>query len=128
MFYLFKNSGKLKSRVKRIDVLHGITFYLLSKIHGTRFINHRRKGYSNPLHNLPALIASLENALANERASARETRAKIHGILKKLESNIFLCLGAVYVDVLENMATLSLISEKDFLLSMKCTLQSKMHC
>ena len=42
IFNLFKNSGKLKSATKEACTALNITYYRLSKIHGTRFVNHWR--------------------------------------------------------------------------------------
>ena len=41
LFYLFKNSGKLKTETKNAAAALNITYYPLPKIHGTRFLNHR---------------------------------------------------------------------------------------
>ena len=40
IFNLLKNSGKLKSATKEACIALNITYYHLSKIHGTRFVNN----------------------------------------------------------------------------------------
>ena len=42
-FYLLRNSGKLKEMIREAAATIGIAFYNLPKIHGRRFIGHRRK-------------------------------------------------------------------------------------
>ena len=46
-------------------------------------------------------------------------RAKVQGILKKLNSYKFLCKVAAYLDILESMGPLSLVFEKNMLLAHK---------
>ena len=41
-YYLLKNSGKLQGQVIECARSLGIDYYRLPKIHGTRFVNHRR--------------------------------------------------------------------------------------
>jgi len=90
MYFLFKNSGKLKSECRKAADALNITYYPLPKIHGTRFLNHRRRGFSKLLHDWPALITGFENLLANPNGgSSREPRAKVQGILAKLNSYDF---------------------------------------
>lgn len=114
---LLKNSGKLKSEVAKAAEALNITYYTLSKIHGTRFLNHRRRGFSKLLHNWPALIAAFDNALATPKGYRPETRAKLTGFVKKLKDYSFLCQVAAYLDVLENMGPLSLVFEKSGLMA-----------
>lgn len=108
---LLKNSGKLKAEIKTACEALNITCYELSKIHGTRFLNHRRRGLKKLLHNWPALITAFDNALATTVGYRPETRAKLTGFLKKLKSYPFLCQVAGYLDVLETLGPLSLVFE-----------------
>eukprot|EP00112_Aurelia_sp_Birch-Aquarium-sp1_P000486 Seg10468.1 transcript_id=Seg10468.1/GoldUCD/mRNA.D3Y31 product="Zinc finger protein 862" protein_id=Seg10468.1/GoldUCD/D3Y31 len=109
---LLRNSGKLKSEIKKASQSLNITHYSMPKIHGTRFLSHRRRGLSKLLHNWPAIIAAFENALATNQGYRPETRSKLIGFLKKLKSHPFLCQVSAYLDVLETMSPLSLVFEK----------------
>ena len=117
LFYLFKNSGKLKSECQQAASALDVTFYPLPKIQGTRFVNHRRRGFKKLLHNWPALLTSFTNTLAYGRNCRGETRAKLEGILKKLKSYKFLCQVAAYLDVLDAISPLSLVFESDLLMA-----------
>lgn len=108
MFFLLRNSGKLKTEVKNAAIALGITHYPMPKIHGTRFVNHRRKGLKKLLHNWPVLITAFENYAANPGCRG-ETHAKAIGIRLKLKSYKFMCDVAVYLDVLDSIGPLSLI-------------------
>ena len=109
---LLRNSGKLKSEIKKASQSLNITYYTMPKIHGTRFLSHRRRGLSKLLHNWPAIIAAFENALATNQGYRPETRSKLAGFLKKLNIHPFLCQVSAYLDVLETMSPLSLVFEK----------------
>ena len=115
IFNLFKNSGKLKSATKEACTALNITYYRLSKIHGTRFVNHPRRGFTALLHDWPALITSFTNALG--KGSGPETKVKIKGVLDKLKDYRFLCHVASYLDILESISPLSLIFEKKNLMA-----------
>ena len=91
IYNLFKNSGKLKSETKEACEALNISYYRLSKIHGTRFVNHRRRGFTALLHDWPALTTCFTNALSRGTGSRPETRAKIKGVLGKLKDYRFLC-------------------------------------
>ena len=99
IFNLFKNSGKPQSATKEACTALNITYYWLSKIHSTRFVNHHRWGFTALLHDLPALIASFTNALFG-KISKPETKVKIKAILNKLKDYRFLCCVASYLDIL----------------------------
>lgn len=119
---LLRNSGKLKSEIKKASQSLNITYYTMPKIHGTRFLNHRRRGLSKLLHNWPAIIAAFDNALATNQGYRPETRSKLTGFLKKLKSHPFLCQVSAYLDVLESMSPLSLIFEKAGLMAFEIPL------
>ena len=106
-FYLLRNSGKLKSEVAESAKVLGINYYTISKIHGTRFVGHRRKGFQNLLESWPAYITAYENFIANDKGSNAKTKAKVSGLLKKFKS---------YVDVLESIVPASKIFEANELL------------
>ena len=116
IFNLFKNSGKLKSATKEACTALNITYYRLSKIHSTRFINHQKWGFTMLLHDWPALITSFTNALSS-KGSRPETKAKIKGVLDKLKDYRFLCRVASYLDILKSISLLSLIFEKKNLMT-----------
>ena len=116
IFYLFKNSGKLKDETKKACEALNITFYPLKKLNGTRFVTHRRRGFTSLLQIWPGIITAFNNALSSN-GSKPETKAKIRGVLAKLEDYRILCRVAGYLDVLEAISPLSLIFEKKTLMA-----------
>ena len=78
IFYLFKNSGKLKTLAKKAAEARNITWYRLPKLSGTKFVGHR--------HNWLALLTAFTDFLSFKRNNKKETRAKVTGILNKLKS------------------------------------------
>ena len=112
IFNLFKNSGKLKSATKEACTASNITYYCLSKVHSTRFVNYRRRGFTALLHEWPALILSFTNALSSKGLRPK-TKAKIKGVLDKLKDYRFLCCASY----LESISPLPLIFEKKKLMA-----------
>ena len=84
IYNLLKRSGALKEEVKKAAEILGITYYVLTRIHGTRFVSHRDKGFRRFVHMIPALITAFENYVVH--ANSAETKAKVLGLLKKLHS------------------------------------------
>ena len=84
-FKLLKNSGALKDKLKKCAAALDITHYVLPKITGTRFINHRRRGFERLLHMWPVFLTAYESALAENKQKA-ETAAKIQGLLSKFQN------------------------------------------
>ena len=64
-FQLLKNSGKIKAQVAECARNLGIHYYPMPKIHGTRFVNHRRRGFKNLLETWPAYTLAYENAVTD---------------------------------------------------------------
>ena len=94
----------------------GITSHRkLPKIHGTRFINHRRRGIKVFLEIWPGIIMAYENALSDPKGKAL-TKAKIKGFLTKLRSYEFFCKAAYYLDILDAAGPASLVFEGDGLM------------
>ena len=114
---MFRNLGKLKSECETAAEALNVTFYPLPKIHGTRFVNHRRRGFDKLLHNWPVLITAFTNTLATDCNCRGETRAKVEGILRKLRSYKFICQTAVYLDILDAIGPLALMFKADFLMA-----------
>ena len=59
IFNLFKHSGKVKGEVAAANKALNIQHYELSKLTGTRFVGHRRTGFSHFLAILPGNIIFL---------------------------------------------------------------------
>ena len=112
----FKNSGKLKSKVRPASDAPTITCYLLPEIHKTRLINHWEWGFIKILHCWSALKIAFENIPATDLSSGEDTKAKIFGICKKLKSYCFVCQIASYLDILESTAPPPLVFEKRMLM------------
>jgi hypothetical protein len=115
-YYLLKNSGKLKHQVKECAATLGIQYYELPKIHGTRFVNHRRRGFKNLLETWPAFTTAYEDLVANKREFSGNVRAKVTGLLTKLKSYSFLCMIDGYLDLLEQIAPTSMVFEAQALM------------
>ena len=115
-FYLAKRSGKIKTEVAECAKAVGIDFYSLPKIHGTRFISHRRRGLKVLLETWPAYILAYENVQADTRGHNANTRSKVAGLLKKFKSYQFMCYVQLYLDLLDDIVPLSLVFESEMLL------------
>ncbi|MEE4248587.1 MAG: hypothetical protein V2I33_24680, partial [Kangiellaceae bacterium] len=101
LYYQFKRSGKLKRQFKELAKVLNATVYAFSKVHGTRFINHVRKGLTNLLNNWPVLKECLEKGI--ESGDFKGTQAKLQGIVRKLMNFKFLASCAL----LDQIACLS---------------------
>ncbi len=111
IYSLLKNSGKLNNEVYAACQALGIESHQkLPKIQGTRFITHRRKGMKILIDVWPGLIVAFENALAWPTGKA-ETKAKIRGLLSRLQSYEFLCKVCSYIDILDAVGPSSLVFE-----------------
>ena len=115
IFYLHRNSGKILNKVKEACASLDITYYKLRKIHGTRFISHRRRGFKCLLDIYPALINAYEKVVANN-STKFDVRAKVGGYLKKLKSFRFFMLLVRYADITNSISPLSLTFEKGVIL------------
>ena len=98
-FYLLRNSGKLKEMISEAAAIIGITFYNLPKIHGTRFIDHRKRGLASILETQPAIVATYES-YATDNHNIAATRAKVASLLKKYRYDFFVIVET-YLDLLE---------------------------
>ena len=94
----------------------GIDFYVLPKIHGTRFIGHHRCGFKVLLETWPAYILAYENIQADAKGHSANIRSKVSGLLEKFKSYQFLSYGNIYLDLLDGMVPTSLLFEADMLL------------
>ena len=121
-FYFAKNSGKIKGEVGEGAKGLGIDFYVLPKIHGTRFIGHRRHGFKVLLETWPAYILAYENVQADTKGHSANVRSKVSGLLKKFRSYQFLSYVNLYLDLLDGMVPTSLVFEADMLLPLEVSL------
>ena len=114
---MLKNSGALKDtcKLKKCVAALDITHYVLPKITGTRFINHRRRGFERLLHMWPVFLTAYESALAENKQKA-ETAAKIQGLLSKIQNVQILYKVCVYLDILEKIGPSSMVFEGEGLL------------
>lgn len=113
-YYLLRNSGTLKTALKQACEALDITYYNLPKCHGTRFVNHRKRGFTRLCHMWPAFVTTYENAVLT--TSSSKTRAKISGLLKKFRDVRELLRVESFLDVLELVSTASLVFESKELL------------
>lgn len=101
-----------------------IHYYELPKIHGTRFVNHRRRGFKNLLETwfYEIYVITYEDAVVNTQEFTPNTRAKISGLLKKFKSYSFLCTLDAYLDLLEQIGLTSLVFEAESLMPYEVSL------
>ena len=95
-----------------------VDFKELPKVHGTRFLGHKRIGISNFLTNWPIFQVTCENAVAQvgARSYKAQTKAKISGFLNKFRDYRLLLLTAMYLDLLEKVSPLSKVFEAENIL------------
>ena len=108
----------MKAEVKSCEALN-IPHYELPKIHGARFLNHRRRAFGRLLSNWPALTTSFDNALVASKGYHPETKAKLTRFFKKLRSYACLCHVAGYQDILETLGRLPLVFYNSGLMAYK---------
>ena len=112
--YLFlNNSGRFKSECKQLAEAADVDYKELPKIHGTRFLGHKRLGMTNLLMNWAIYRAACENAIAavGPRAYQNQTRAKITGMFQQFRDYHMLMLTATYVDILEKTTPITKVFE-----------------
>lgn len=112
LYYLFKQSGKLRGQFESLGRVSGVTIYTFPKVHGTRFIGHQRRGLHHLLNNWGILMQLCENCISSREKGYRNIKAKLQGILKKLKNFIFLSNCAFYFQLLENLSKFSLTLER----------------
>ena len=111
IFYMFKQSGKLKRQFFATAEALGVHVYTFPKVHGTRFVNHQRNGVRVLLHNWLPLIDTIENAVATAGGRAGAASAKQRGILERLRDARFLGTASLFKAILDIVARLSLTFE-----------------
>ena len=86
LYFFMRNSGRFKSECKHSAESLDIDFKELPKIHGTRFLGHKRTGITNFLADWPVFLTTCENAAAmtGARAYQAATKSKIIGFVKKI--------------------------------------------
>ena len=70
------------NKVKEVCKALGNQYYKLKKIHGARFVQHRRRALKQLLDIWPGIVTAYEN-IESDRKTKGETRAKVKGYLKK---------------------------------------------
>ena len=114
LYYTMKKSGKFQNHVKKTAEALDVQIYKFAKVHGTRFVNHQRKGVTNIIHNWIPLALAIENSIAGNEY--RNISAKLRGILKKLKDYRFLASACLYKEILDIVSMLSLKFEEGNLL------------
>ena len=111
LYYVFKNSGKLKRELKDMGQILDITVYNFPKVHGTRFIAHHRRGLEVLLNNWVPCAQMLENVI--EQQSHRNIESKLQGYLKKFKDLSFLSTVCLFKACVDSVTPMSLEFEKD---------------
>lgn len=115
LYKLCKNSGKIKTEIKKAAEALNVEDYTLPNLRGTRFIGHRITAYKALLNMWPAVITALQNVEA-EQSTKSDVRSKVKGLLKKFCSLDFLCRTCVYLDLLEAVRPASKVFEDEKLM------------
>ena len=111
IFYLMKRSGKFQRHFNSTAASLDVHKYRFPKVHGTRFVNHQRRGITILLHNWIPFLIAVENSLAhNDHAPLN---IKLKGIMKKMKDFRFLNMACLFKDILYIISILSLIFEED---------------
>ena len=113
LYYLLRDSGRFNSECKHAGEAVNVEYYKLPKIHGTRFVGHRRAGLTKLLHDWPVFMVACENAVVATRSYQPKTKAKIQGILEKLRNYRILTLTAAYLDLMEKATPISKVFETE---------------
>ena len=114
-YYLLRDSGKIKSEVKKAAYVLGIQNYTLPKMTGTRFTGHRRKAFEVLLKMWPAFLTVYENVVADPKTNP-DTKSKVQGLLNNFRSYKILTLVCTYLDILEKTVPASNVFEGEKLL------------
>ena len=115
IYYLMKRSGKFLRHFEETGQSMSVHVYRFPKVHGTRFLDHLRKGVKVLLHNWVPLLNAIENSVA---ARAHSTvNAKLLGILKKLSDLRLLATAVLLRSILDSVAALSLKFQTNQLLA-----------
>ena len=112
---LLKSSGKIKSENKSTAYVLNILHYQLPKLTGTTFVGHRRAAFKCLLDTWPTMKLAFENVIADTK-TRQETKPKLKGLLKKLNSYRFTSLVICYLDILEIITLISKLFETERLL------------
>ena len=89
LFYNFFAQDFWQNKIRNKSAAHtlNIQHYQLSKLTGTRFVGHRRAAFKCLLDTWPAMKLAFEN-IADPK-TRQETKTKVKGLLKKLDSYRF---------------------------------------
>lgn len=118
IYFFLRNSGRFKSECKELAKAHDVDFKELPKVHGTRFLGHKRLGINHLLANWPIFKEACENAVAFQgpRSYNALTRAKINGMLQQFRNYRLLVLTATYLDLLDKATPISKVFEAEMTL------------
>ena len=119
IYFFLRNSGRFKSECKELAKAHDVDFKELSKVHGTRFLGHKRLGITHLLYNWLIFKEACENAVASAqgpRSYNAMTRAKVNGMLQQFRNYRLLMLTATYLDLLDKATPISKVFEAEMTL------------
>ena len=87
IYFFLRNSGRFKSECHKMAEAFEVDYKELPKIHGTRFLGHKRMGISHLVLNWPIFRTTCENAVAfvGQRSYQAQTKANINGMLKQFQ-------------------------------------------
>lgn len=115
VYYTMKTSGKFQRHFYETAEILNVQVYRFGKVLGTRFVNHNRNGVQTLLNNYIPLILAIENSIAHN--PNRSISAKLRAMLKKLKDPNFLAAACLYKQLLDTVATLSLLFEQNDVLA-----------
>ena len=104
--FLLKNYCKIKSKTKSAAHILNIQHYQLPKLTDNRFVGRQRAAFKCLLDTQPAMKLAFENIITDPKTRL-ETKAKVKGLKKKLNSYSYMSLATCYLDILEIITPIS---------------------
>lgn len=114
LFTLTKQSGSFQRHLSDTARQFGVRAYKFPKVHGSRFVNHQRRGLEVLLHNWIPLLIAIQTAVTDKRF--KNIQPKLTGIRKQLANVRILSSACLFKVILDIVAHLSLKFEENKLL------------
>ncbi len=114
MYTLVKQSGKFQRHLQDTADELNVDVYKFRRVHGSRFVNHQRKGLEALLHNWIPLLTAIQTALVDK--AFKLIQPKLTGVMKQLANVRILSAACFFKLVLDIVANLSLKFEQNKLM------------
>lgn len=110
------STGPLKRLRELMEIAAAIDEAVLTptRVDGTRWVEHRRRAILSLMRNHPAVVTHLSEIGSDERADVKKAdAAKARGWIRKITTYKFLLHVGLYLDILGELAYLSLTFQRD---------------